>query len=113
MGSDQLAARLRRLPTATVLGEQVRVAVGWRARLLGLALIDLDRAGSGLLIPRCRSIHTLGMRFALDLLFLDRRGAVVSVHRAVAPGRLLFAQRAATAVLELPGGRGRVFDEAD
>ena len=35
-------------------------------------LLDRHRAPEGLLIPRCRSVHTYGMRFPLDLLFLGR-----------------------------------------
>jgi uncharacterized protein len=95
--------RLRRLPTATVLGHEVRVAVGAHARLLGLARLDREEAGGGLLIPRCASVHTFGMRFALDLVFLDRDGQPRSVRRGVPPGRIA-VQRGAAAVLELPAG---------
>jgi uncharacterized membrane protein (UPF0127 family) len=84
-----------------VAGRRVRVADRTLARLLGLALLDRRSAGPGLLIPRCRSVHTLGMRFPLDVVFLDRRGAVISWRRDVRPGRLLFERRAAS-VLELP-----------
>ena len=79
----------------------MRVAARPLARLLGLALLDRDRAGSGLLIPRCRSVHTFGMRFAVDIVFLDRDGAVVARRRHVPPGRVLHEWRAAS-VLELP-----------
>lgn len=81
------------------------MAVGPRARLLGLAGLARERAGAGLLIPRCASVHTFGMRFALDLLFLDAEGNVVAVRRAVPPARLL-GRRGARAVLELPAAPG-------
>ncbi len=93
--------RLRRLKTTTVLGTEVPVALGHRARLLGLALLDREDAGAGLLIPHCRSVHTFGMRFALDLVFLDGEGRLTSVHRAVPPRRLVWDRRA-VAVLERP-----------
>ena len=64
--------RFRRLPTAEVASRRVPVAVTLLSRLLGLALLSPGRAGEGLLIPRCRSVHTFGMRFPLDLVFLDR-----------------------------------------
>jgi hypothetical protein len=70
-------------------------------RLLGLALLARDRAPAGLLIPRCRSVHTYGMRFRLDVFFLDRYGEVIRAVEDVGPRRLLGA-RAADAVLELP-----------
>lgn len=99
-----VSRRLRRLPTATVLGREVPVAGGLWARLLGLAHLDRERAGAGLLIPRCASVHTFGMRFALDLVFLDDDGRVSSVRRGVQPRRFARDRRAA-AVLELPSGR--------
>ena len=93
--------RFRGLAWTVVAGRRVPVAGRPLARLLGLALLERARAGPGLLIPRCRSVHTYGMRFRLDVLFLDRHGAVMSWRRGVRPGRLLFERRAAS-VLELP-----------
>jgi trehalose synthase len=93
--------RLRRLPVATVLGRQLPVAASWRARLLGLARLDRGEAGAGLLIPRCRSVHTFGMRFPLDLVFLDRDGRPCSIRRELPPRRIA-SDRRASAVLELP-----------
>ena len=48
-------------------------------------------------ITPCRSVHTFGMRFALDLIWLDRAGAVVRVDRGVR----------AAAVADVLGARGR------
>jgi uncharacterized membrane protein (UPF0127 family) len=93
--------RFRRLPTAEVASHRVPVAVTLLSRLLGLALLRSGRAGEGLLIPRCRSVHTFGMRFALDVTFLDARGEAIAVRRRVPAGRIV-RQRGATAVLELP-----------
>jgi uncharacterized membrane protein (UPF0127 family) len=105
MSDTPLASRLCGLSTATVLGLEVRVAESRPARLLGLARLERDRVGPGLLIPRCSSVHTFGMRFRLDLCFLDERGEVVSVRRALSPRRLAFCRQAA-AVLELPACEG-------
>lgn len=71
----------------------------------GLSRCERDAAGPGLLIPRCSSVHTFGMRFALDLYFLDREGRVISVRRAVPPRRIAW-QRGASAVLEIPAAEG-------
>jgi trehalose synthase len=100
-----LAKRLDRLPLVEVLGREVPVAAGLRARMLGLARLDRDEAGPGLLIPRCASVHTFGMRFALDLIFLDRDGKPCSVKRRLPPRRLAWDRRA-SAVLELPSQPG-------
>lgn len=84
-----------------VLGREVPVASNIRSRLLGLAHIDGDEAGPGLLIPRCSSVHTFGMRFPLDLFFLDRDRLPCSIKREVPPRRFAWDRRA-DAVLELP-----------
>jgi len=83
----------------------VPVAKGFRTRLRGLSRRDRAEAGPGLLIPGCSSVHTFGMRFALDLYFLDREGQVISVRRSVPPRRLVW-QRGAVAVLEIPATQG-------
>jgi uncharacterized membrane protein (UPF0127 family) len=98
-----LATRLSRLPTVELAGRRVAVASTRRARLLGLAFLDRDAAGPGLLIPGCRSVHTFGMRFGLDLIFLDPGMAPVSTRRAVSPRRIA-VERGAHSVLELPAG---------
>jgi uncharacterized protein len=95
--------RLRRLPRAVVLGHEVPVARGLWTRLLGLALLHPDCASPGLLIPRCASVHTFGMRFALDVVFLDRSGRALREVRGVPPWRVV-ALRGADAVLETPTG---------
>jgi uncharacterized protein len=89
------------MPRATVLGFNVPVATTGRARLLGLGFLDRAEAGEGLLIPRCHSVHTFAMRFALDLVFLAADGRVVELRRGVPPRRLVRC-RGADAVLELP-----------
>jgi uncharacterized membrane protein (UPF0127 family) len=86
---------------------EVPVAIGFRWRLLGLSGLERAEAGSGLLIPRCASVHTCGMRFALDLVFLDRAGRPLSVRSDVSPFSLARDRRAA-AVLELPAPSGRL-----
>jgi len=100
-----LAPRLRRLPAARRLGHEVCVAAGFRARLLGLAFLDREEAGPGPLIPRCSSVHTFGMRFPLDLFFLDESGALLAVSRRV-PARRLVSARNAASVLEVPSAAG-------
>jgi uncharacterized membrane protein (UPF0127 family) len=95
------ARRFRGLPRTTLLGFSVRVATTRRARLLGLALLRRERAGEGLLIPGCRSVHTFGMRVPLDLIFLDRDERIVRIARGIPPRRIIRCS-GAHSVLELP-----------
>src|SRR5436305_5733758 len=71
----------------------------WR-RLLGLAL-RREPPGYALLIPRCRSVHTFGMCFPLDLFWLDEWGWPIRIDRAVPPARIRGCRRA-SAALEVP-----------
>ena len=105
--ADGSCPRLERLPCIELEGG-LRVAVAARAgaRLLGLAMLDDLAPGWALLIPRCRSVHTLGMRFALDLIFLDSQGAAVRVDRRVPPRRVRSC-RPADAVIETAAGRAQ------
>jgi uncharacterized membrane protein (UPF0127 family) len=77
----------------------VKVATTFRERLIGLAF-RREPPADGLLLPRTRSVHTFGMRFALDLIWLDADGRVVRVDHAVPPRRMR-ACRAARTVVEL------------
>jgi len=98
--------RFRALPIAEVDGRRVPVAASGRARLLGLAFLGRQAAGAGLLIPGCRSVHTFGMRFPLDLVFLDFNLRPLARRRSVPAGRVVFERRA-QAVLELPAAPQR------
>lgn len=96
-----LSTRFDRLPYAFVYDREVPIATGLRARTLGLSHLDREDAGPGLLIPRCASVHTFGMRFALDIHFLAADGTLLSTHPALPPRRFV-AHRGAAAVLEVP-----------
>jgi uncharacterized membrane protein (UPF0127 family) len=93
--------RFDHLPYRFVYDRKVPVATGLRARTLGLSHLDRADAGPGLLIPRCAAVHTFGMRFPLDIYFIDANGAMLSSRMAVPPRRFV-AHRGAAAVLEVP-----------
>ena len=94
-------ARLRFLPRREVLGGVYPVAATRRARLLGLAFLEPGAAGPGLLIPGCRSVHTFGMRFALDVWFLGPYGDPLDVRRSLGSRRVA-RHPEARSVLEVP-----------
>jgi uncharacterized protein len=105
-----ITTRLSRLPRAELGGVDLPVAVDRRSRLLGLALLEREQALPGLIIPDCCCVHTFGMRFDLDLRFLDRDLTLIGERIALPPRRLAW-QRGAAFVLERPtpprrGGAG-------
>lgn len=88
----------------------IAVPLAWRAdrawtRLRGLLLRKpLRRDGAeALLITPCGSVHTLGMRYPLDLVFLDRDSRVCGWKTDLAPWRMAACRRAKTTV-ELHAG---------
>lgn len=87
--------------TAVACLSQVRVATSFYSRCIGL--IGRRRLGDdeGLLLAPGGSVHTLWMRFAVDVVFLDGRGTVLKVVSDVAPWRIVFAPPRARHVLEL------------
>ena len=94
------AKRLERLEVlADEVGVRVYVARSFRARLLGLALLEDMPRHWALLLPDCASVHTFGMRFALEIRFLDDRCRVMRRESRVGPRRVLRCPGAA-AVLE-------------
>jgi len=73
-----------------------------RRGLLGRDALDPDE---GLYIVPCKWIHMFGMRFPIDVAFLDAAGRVVAVHEALPPNRLSRIAWRADGVLELPAHR--------
>jgi uncharacterized membrane protein (UPF0127 family) len=82
---------------------RVRIADHFVARALGLLVgAPLDLA-EGLMIAPCASIHTIGMRYPIDVVFIDREARVLRVCAEVRAGRMRFAP-SARGVLELRAG---------
>ena len=89
-----------------VWARHVEHAVRWHERMRGL----LGRAGLGdaaaMVIRRCRAVHTVGMKFAIDLVFIDTTGCIVRIERNVPPGRLcVWGGWRAAHVIESEAGR--------
>lgn len=103
--------RLAALPARTLPGGlAVHRADTRRTRGRGLAgLPDLPPDRALHLIP-CRSIHTIGMRFALDLLWLDGDGRLVRLDEAVQPRRMRTCLSARSVIEARAGSGTRVAD---
>jgi uncharacterized membrane protein (UPF0127 family) len=101
MKPDAMAVLLQeRFPTLT----RVDCADTFLKRALGLMGKTRLEAGRGMLIPRCRSIHTCFMRFPIDVVFLDEHSRPVKIVRNIKPWRLIWGDKKACSVLEVGSG---------
>lgn len=87
-----------------MLASNAFVAESFVARLVGLLRTPCLKSGEGLYIVPCSQIHMFGMKYAIDVVFMDRKGMVVGICNKIQPGQMssLFAK--AHACLELPAG---------
>ena len=81
---------------------RVDYAHSWTRRLVGLLGRRSLSAQEGLWIRPCDSVHTIGMRFAIDVVFLDEKERVVRIARDLR--RFRIARARARSVLELQSG---------
>ncbi len=93
--------RLRRTGAPLARARLAGSSTARRRGLLGREALDTDE---GLVIAPTQGIHTFGMRFALDVVFVDRAGVVVRLAAAVPPRRIRLAWRAFAAI-EIGAGR--------
>ena len=68
---------------------------------------DLD-PWTALVLRRCRSVHSVGMRFPIDVVVIDRRGRVVRIV-PLRPGRFMPPSLRGTHIIEVAAGRGEAF----
>jgi uncharacterized membrane protein (UPF0127 family) len=92
---------------SAVVASRVEVADTFLKRLRGLRGRDRMAEGSALWIVPCRGIHTRGMSFPIDALYLDREQRVVAIEQNLPPGRIASVLFRARTVLELPAGTVR------
>jgi uncharacterized protein len=103
MATSDHAERFAGLPRRTLAGGLILVeARTGKARRRGLAKLDSLPADHALLIWTV-SVHTFGMRFGLDLIWLDKRGTVVRVDREVPRNRMRACWRARSVVETVAG----------
>lgn len=103
-GREAVRVKVLNASRGGLLAERAAVANTPSSRRRGLLGTEMLEEGDGLLITPCRQVHTLGMRYPIDLVFLDVEGRVVKTVRGLRPWRLSPFVLRARAVLEVPAG---------
>jgi uncharacterized membrane protein (UPF0127 family) len=85
------------------LASAVEIAGTSESRRRGLLGRDSLDPSSALVIAPCSAIHTFFMRFAIDVVFVDRGGSVLKIVRDLPPWHMAASLRA-YAVIEMTGG---------
>jgi uncharacterized protein len=98
--------RVRNQSKNTVLGDRVGIADTSATRRTGLLKHTRLEPGEGLWIAPSEAVHTFGMKFAIDVLFLDRKRKVLKIRSDMVRSRMAICLRAHS-VLELPSGTAR------
>ncbi len=96
--------RIRNDTRGVLLASNACLATTPGERRRGLIGRDGLEPGEALIIPRCRQVHTFGMRFTIDVLFVDGSGTVVRACRGLLPRRISPVARRARQAIEFPGG---------
>ena len=87
-----------------IIAEFLAIADTFWSSLLGLmGKPDLPQ-GSGLLLIPCQSVHTIGMRFPIDVVFMNKQGTIIHLIKNMKPWRVSKHMIKARCVLELSAG---------
>ena len=96
---------VHQVESGVLLGSKVAVADSWWRRLRGLLGRPRMQYGEGLLLLECDAVHTVGMAYPIDVVFIGAGGMVVRHYDRLSPWKLGFGGAGAVHALELPAGR--------
>lgn len=88
----------------SVLGDRIGVADTTLSRFMGLMGRRSLAPGHGLLLVPSNGVHTLWMRFNIDVVFLNAEHRVLSLYGSLRPFRMTAINWKTSTVLELPSG---------
>jgi len=95
---------VKNLTKGNVVASRVTVAKTHSTRRKGLLGRKSLDAEEGMLLIPCRSVHTMGMKFAIDVVVLNKAYHVVKVVPDVKPGRMMIRGSGGYSTLELAAG---------
>ncbi len=89
----------------TVLAQSAVIADTIASRFIGLLRHDSLPQGQGLVITQCNSIHMFFMKFAIDVVFVDRKRIVVGLVRGIKPFQMSSYYWRSDCAIELTEGQ--------
>ena len=95
--------RARNGTRGTVIADRAEIADTSGKRRTGLLKHVALHSGEGLWIVPCEAVHTIGMKFPIDVVFLDKKRKVLKVTKEMRRWKMAVCLRAHS-VLELPAG---------
>ena len=96
--------KLIHFQTRKVIASEIRVADRFLTRLRGLLFTQQLEKGRGLWLKPCQSVHTFGMQYAIDLIFLNRKNQTVKLVNHLKPNRTMAGGSEAWSAIEIPAG---------
>lgn len=87
-----------------VVAQEVRIAKNFLARMRGLLGTDRIGQDTAFLIPKCQGVHTYGMRYAIDVIYLDHSNKILEIREALDPNQRGPVIWSARAVIEMEAG---------
>ncbi len=113
MSNTPLSYRVLDSSSGALLASRLRPAHTHWSRLRGLLGTRALAPGDGLWLKPCRQVHMFGMRYPIDVVFLDDELRVVKTVAALQPGKMSPHVGEARSVLELPAGTLAALGVAD
>ncbi len=90
----------------TLISSKTRIASGFWPRLKGLMFDKAMDEKEALIFHNAQAIHTSFMRFAIDIVFLDKSNRIIKIYEAVKPWKMVFCPHSALTI-ELPAYRAK------
>lgn len=100
----EITVKVINVSKSSVLADNAKIAGSFLTRLVGLLNRSCLNKGEALILSPSNSIHTFFMRFAIDVIFLDRNSRVTRKLPSLKPWRFSGVYLNAKSVVELPPG---------
>lgn len=100
----------RILKNDRVLADQIRIAESFFEKLVGLLRDKALDPQQGLLLSGCKQVHTIGMRFPIDVIFLSKEGVILHIENELLKGKVSKYVKKAFYSLELQSGAAKEHD---